>query len=81
VPNLLGSPQGLYENAVGGDGSVWFACSGVNALIRYDPTRGVFTFYTLPQAQSVPYGLALDAAGHAWFTADGTPNFIAELQA
>jgi virginiamycin B lyase len=80
VPSPLGSSQGMYQDVIGSDGTVWFACSGANALVRYSPSSGQYTFYQLPQSGSVPYGLALDSSGHLWFTGDGMPNYIGELQ-
>ncbi|HEX6122329.1 MAG TPA: hypothetical protein VFY89_04180, partial [Ktedonobacterales bacterium] len=80
VPDLLGTPDGLYQLVVAPDGTVWFACSGVNAVVSYVPTSGVYTFYQLAAPDSVPYGLTLDRAGTLWLTADGTPNYIAAIR-
>jgi virginiamycin B lyase len=80
VPTLLGSPQGMYQDVVASDGSVWFACSGVNALVRYMPDHGRYMFYQLSRPATIPYGVALDRSGTLWFTGDGTPNYIGELQ-
>jgi virginiamycin B lyase len=79
VPTMLGKPDGLYQLVIAADGGVWFACSGVNSLIRYAPDTGVYTFYQLAAPDSVPYGLALDRSGTLWLTADGTPNYIASV--
>jgi streptogramin lyase len=80
VPPVLGNPQGLYQVIAKGT-DIWFACSGANALVRYVPSHGTFTFYQIAQGDSVPYGLTTDSAGHIWFTADGAPNYIGEVAA
>lgn len=74
VPTTLGEPTGLYALVVARDGSVWAACAGTNALIRYQPQSGAFTFNVLSVPASVPFGLSLDRSGGIWFTAAGTPN-------
>ncbi|HEV2461442.1 MAG TPA: hypothetical protein VGS80_24065 [Ktedonobacterales bacterium] len=77
VPAVLGSVSGLYALIVAPDGDVWFACASANALVRYAPQTGRFTFYTLSAPASVPFGLALDASSGLWFTADGNPaNYV-----
>ncbi len=84
VPTTLGNPGGLYSVAITPDGAVWFASAGANALVRYLPTTGAYTFYQLSAANSVPYGLALDATGgglRLWFTADGQPNYVGVMNA
>jgi virginiamycin B lyase len=80
VPKALGNPSTLYAVAVAGNGDVWFASAGVNALIRYTPQSQAFRFFVLPTAASVPYGVAFDSAGKLWFSADGQPaNYIGVL--
>jgi virginiamycin B lyase len=77
VPQLLGDPQGLYGVAVAPSGDVWCASSGANALVRFAPQAGAFTFFQLPVAGSVPYGVTLDAAGKVWFSADAASgNYV-----
>lgn len=77
VPASLGNNLGLYAVVAAGNGDVWFACSGSNALVRYVPPSGHFTFYTLAAPTSVPYGLALDGSGRLWFTAAASPqNYV-----
>jgi virginiamycin B lyase len=80
VPGVLGSPASLYAVAVAHNGDVWFASSGANAVVRFAPQTGVFTFFQLRVTSSVPYGLALDGAGNVWFTADAqSGNYLGEL--
>ncbi len=80
VPSKLGRPAGLYALTTVSNGDVWFACSSVNALIRYQPGPGIFTFFTLSIPESVPYGLAVDRSGDLWFTADAPPtNYVGRL--
>lgn len=74
VPQTLGRAAGLYDVVADAAGNIWFACASVNALVRYDPASASFTFYQLTTPNSVPYGLALDANGALWFTADASPN-------
>ncbi len=79
VPNVLGDPTSLYAVTCA-NGSAWIASSGANAIIRFDPVPGAFTFYKLPTPNSIPYGLAVDRRGHVWFAADDTAgNYIGEL--
>ncbi|HUY76007.1 MAG TPA: hypothetical protein VMV29_04510 [Ktedonobacterales bacterium] len=84
VPTTLGDPGGLYGVTVAPDGSVWFASAGANALVRYIPTTGAYTFFQLSIPNSVPYGVALDTSSdgvHLWFTADGQPNYVGVMNA
>lgn len=80
VPAVAGAPQGLYQVVAAPDGAVWFACAGANALVRYRPETGVYTFYTFNLPQSTPYGLTLDASGNLWFTADAASgNYVGRV--
>lgn len=80
VPSTLGQPTGLYSLTVTPDGNVWFAIASANALVRYIPQTGAFSFFTLSIPASVPYGLSTDGAGNLWFTADATPtNYVGML--
>ncbi len=74
VPQKLGTNAGLYGVAAAKDGSIWFASSGENALLRYDPGAATLTFYQLGRDASAPFGLALENDGTLWFTADSNPN-------
>jgi streptogramin lyase len=77
VPTALGNPTGLYHVAVAANGDIRFPSNGANALVPYTPDAGTITFYQLAVPASSPYGLALDATGHVWFTADGVQaNYI-----
>lgn len=79
VPTVLGDPTSLYAVTCA-NGYAWIASSGANAIIRFDPVKGAFTFYKLPTPNSIPYGLAVDTRGHAWFAADdASGNYIGEL--
>jgi virginiamycin B lyase len=81
VPNVAGDPKGLYAIVVGPSGDVWFGSAGSNALVRYTASSQTFTFYTLSIPQSIPFGLAFDAGGRLWFTADASPtNYIGVLR-
>jgi len=77
VPRVLGDPQSLYAVTAAPNGDAWFDSAGANAIVRFAPQTGAFTFYRLPIPSSVPYGIALDAAGKAWFAADDADgNYI-----
>ncbi len=81
VPTTLGTVSGLYAITVTPNGAVWFASASLNALIRYIPQTGAFTFYTLALPASVPYGLSQDSTGNLWFTASRAPyNYVGELR-
>lgn len=80
IPRVLGDPASVYGLVVLGNGDVWFASAGANALVRFAPTGGAFTFYQLPIASSIPYGLTLDGSGAIWFTASATSaNYVGVL--
>lgn len=82
VPELLGDPSILYSLVTTPDGSVWFASAGANALVRYQPAKDLFTFYQLPDSQSIPFGLALDHDGGIWISGDGgADNYVARVAA
>jgi virginiamycin B lyase len=80
IPQTFGGPASLYGVVVGPMGAVWFASAGANALIRYEPRRNLLTFYRLSVRGSAPFGLALDARGRLWYTANGSQaNFLGML--
>jgi len=72
APTQLGDPANLYGLVVTARGEVWFASSGANALIRYEPAGRVYTVFQLSVPSSVPYGLTLGPDGKLWFTASGS---------
>ena len=74
VPPVLGAVSGLYGIAATSNGVIWFACASANALVRYVPQSGSFTFFPLAIPHSIPFGLSLDHNDMLWFTADQTPN-------
>jgi virginiamycin B lyase len=77
VPAKLGDPATLYAVKVAPNGDVWFASAGANAVVRYRPSTNSFLFFQLGAAESLPYGLDFDRAGHVWFSADGgSGNYI-----
>ena len=79
VPTTLGNPEDLHSIVVA-KGAIWFTSSGANALVRYSPKDGIFTFFRLPVPGSIPFGLALGPANALWFTAGGNPvNYIGEM--
>ncbi len=78
IPNTAGAPATLYS-LITRDNALWLTSTGANALVRYVPTTNQFSFFTLKQQQSVPFGLALAPDGSLWFTADGAPNYIASI--
>lgn len=80
LPEPLGNPASLYGVAVARDGAVWTASSGANALIRYQPESAKVTYFQLATPASVPYGVAFDAKGALWFSADATSaNYLGVL--
>ena len=79
VPTTLGNPEDLHSIVVA-NGTIWFASSGANALVRYSPDDGTYTFFQLPVPGSVPFGLALASTNTLWFTAGGNPvNYVGEM--
>jgi streptogramin lyase len=80
VPQTFGASASLYGVVVGPDGEMWFASAGARALIRYEPTRDLMTFYKLSLAGSVPFGLALDGNHRLWYSANGAQaNYVGLL--
>lgn len=55
-------------------GALWTTSTSANALIKYVPESGSYTYYPLPKPNSIPFGVTLDARGVLYFTADGGPN-------
>jgi virginiamycin B lyase len=79
VPTKLGNPEDLHSIVVA-NGDIWFTSSGANALVRYSPHAGAYTFFHLPVPDSIPFGLTLSSAGTLWFTAGGNPvNYVGEM--
>jgi streptogramin lyase len=74
-----GSPTGMYDLQVAGNGDIWLASAGANLLVRYTPRTRTFTFYQLATPGSILFGLAFGGRGDLWFTADGTPNYVGML--
>ena len=54
--------------------ALWITSTSANALIKFDPESGSYTYYPLPKPTSIPFGVTLDARGVLYFTADGGPN-------
>jgi streptogramin lyase len=80
VPHAAGDPSILYGLVTTGDGSVWFASAGANAVVHYQASDDLFTFYTLPATQSIPFGMALGHNGALWISGDGAAdNYVARL--
>jgi streptogramin lyase len=82
VPHAAGDPSILYGMVTTGDGSVWFASAGANAVVHYQASDDLFNFYTLPATQSIPFGMTLGHNGALWISGDGAAdNFVARLTA
>jgi streptogramin lyase len=80
VPHKAGDPSILYSLVATGDGSVWFASAGANAVVHYQASDNHFTFYTLPASQSIPFGMALGHNGAIWISGDGgADNYVARI--
>ncbi len=82
TPHTAGDPSILYGLVTTGDGSVWFASAGANAVVHYQASDDLYTFYTLPASQSIPFGMALGHNGAIWISGDGAAdNYVARLAA
>jgi virginiamycin B lyase len=80
TPNIVGDPSILYGLVTTGDGSVWFASAGANAGVHYQASNDLYTFYTLPATQSIPFGMALGHNGAIWISGDGADdNYVARI--
>src|SRR5512140_783338 len=65
-PVMRGSrPHGI---AIAANGHVFFAGHGDGTLGELDPVKGVIQRYTIGDASSQPYSLAIDAGGNVWCT-------------
>lgn len=62
------SAANIYGLVIDASGAVWFTAAGDNAVGRFQPDNKQFTFYPIPTAQSIPFGVALDSARNVWFT-------------
>jgi virginiamycin B lyase len=82
VPQAAGDPSILYSLVTTGDGSVWFASAGANAVVHYQASDDLFTFNTLPATQSIPFGMALGHNDAIWISGDGAAdNYVARINA
>ena len=82
VPHTAGDPSILYSLVTTGDGSIWFASAGANAVVHYQTNDDLFTFYQLPASQSIPFGMALGHSGSIWISGDGAAdNYVARIAA
>ena len=80
VPAISGHTAALYGIVVAPGGDVWLAANGINALVRYAPGAGTFTFFQLSLSDAGLYGLTLAPGGTLWFTASGpSTNYAGEM--
>ena len=68
LPTLPQSVTGPEHIVVDKDGIVWFTAYGSNHVVRFNPFKGEFTAYSVPNA---PRGIAVDKDGFIWFTSTG----------
>jgi virginiamycin B lyase len=54
-------------------GIAWFTLQQSNMVGRLDPQSGGIKLVTLPQANSKPYGIKIDADGAPWVACNGRP--------
>jgi virginiamycin B lyase len=58
------TPNGI---AAGPDGNFWFTDFNRNAIGKFDPSSGTFTFYAIPTPNAVPSGITVGPDGALWF--------------
>ncbi|TSC33550.1 hypothetical protein [Corallococcus sp. Z5C101001] len=76
---LEGKNTWPFNVALGPDGSVWFTQRFAGQVGRLDPASGSVRNYPLPNRQSGPAGLAVDArSGRVWFT-EGFTDTVGSL--
>jgi len=81
APAITSHTAALYGIVVAPGGDVWFAANGINALVRYAPGAGTFTFFQLSLSAAGLYGLTLAPTGTLWFTASGpSTNYAGEMR-
>jgi virginiamycin B lyase len=65
VPTPNSYPAQIAINPT--DGIVWISERDGNKIARFDPQTETLVEYTIPMADSQPWGLAVDASGDVWF--------------
>jgi virginiamycin B lyase len=65
VTYFAASAGGPYDVAVGGN-IVWFTLLTGNQIGKLDTATGIFTYYTIPTANSEPTGISI-GGGYIWF--------------
>ncbi|MDR3661699.1 MAG: hypothetical protein P4L86_15170, partial [Mycobacterium sp.] len=60
--------DGLTEITTGSNGKLWFVESTANKIGEFDPTLTAFTEFSLPNADSSPFGITSGPDGNLWFT-------------
>lgn len=64
----VAEPDGVW---VGADGALWFADTGANAIGRYSPEAGTWTFFGAPPEVDGPFDIKAGpdpSDGNLWFT-------------
>jgi streptogramin lyase len=76
IPSSASRPVGI---ALDGQGNLWWADEGLNALASLNPNTSIMIRYNLPHA-AAPKMLALNS-GLVWYTASaiGTPGYLGAL--
>lgn len=59
---------GACGSVVDRDGRVWFTDFNGNKVGRFDPATNIFSLWTIPSANSYPWGISVDSGGTAYFT-------------
>src|SRR5262249_12307193 len=72
VPATFGGSANLYGIVAARDGSAWFACAASNAIVRYVPNTGAFTFYQLAAQDAIPFELPQAGLGRVWVAGAGS---------
>jgi len=65
----IGGAQSYY--ILYDQGKVWVANWGLRRIIRMDPVAEENTWWQIPEAGSIPRGIALDGDGHLWWADEG----------
>lgn len=60
----LAGPEALIFDELG---NLWIAEHTGLAITRFNPVLGTFERNTVPDADSLPFGMAIDAYGNVWF--------------
>lgn len=85
LPKRRRGTLGFNSLRVAPTGAVWMTNSAANQISRFDPKTQQFTAYAVPSglaspdANSNPYGIAIDGSGKIWFAERRSPYKVGRV--